>query len=348
MDQTQLQKTIAEYYTKLPPNAQKKFSDMKWMDSLQAISTKYTLSHEQIKDLGIQTTLLLLGVVSVEQYAESISKSILLPEESLMKMLDEIESEILGDVRSDLEGAYNANLQNISNDQKKQELDIDPRFAELPEELRHAIAISDYKQKLYDISIKHKLPINKMQPLEDVTVKFIVGGLSASQYENALALNLDVESGKAREIANDINESILKTIRQKEQSDTTPKVVEEEDDVPIPPYSHSAPPAPSVTPTPFAPTASSQIPVNTMPPKEKIPLPTESVMFTPSGINTIKERIDGITLTKSLAGNEPLSQASTVPPTPSTPMPEAPTARPAPAVHTGGISHDPYHEAIEQ
>lgn len=45
----ELQKQIAEFYAKLPPNLQQSFSDMSWMDKLEKISNKYKLDEEGSK-----------------------------------------------------------------------------------------------------------------------------------------------------------------------------------------------------------------------------------------------------------------------------------------------------------
>ncbi len=63
MDKEELQKKIAEYYLKLPKEAQEVFSSMKWLETLKNICEKYSLDENQIKTLGIETSLILLGIV---------------------------------------------------------------------------------------------------------------------------------------------------------------------------------------------------------------------------------------------------------------------------------------------
>src|SRR4051812_29846145 len=113
MDQKQLQQHIAEYYSKLPAGAQAVFASMEWMGTLQTICKKYTLSNEQIQTLGTETTLVLLGIVPIEQYVENLMKEIVLPADSMTKMLGEIEESVLQSVRPELEQAYKANLSEI-------------------------------------------------------------------------------------------------------------------------------------------------------------------------------------------------------------------------------------------
>lgn len=239
MDQKELQQKIAEYYLKLPAKAQTFFSSMKWVDTLQNISKKYTLSGEQNQTLGTETTLLLLGITSFEQYVESIKKDITLPEDALNKILGEVEESVLKDVKSDIEQAYASNIKKLEDELAP---DLDPAFVNLPKELQEAIAQSDYQKKLYEIGTKNKLRIDKMGKLEEVTIKFMKGGISPSQYENQLALEIDIEASLARAIAEEVNESILKTIREimKSQMVTGASDGKGESnidrEVPLPPY----------------------------------------------------------------------------------------------------------------
>jgi DNA repair ATPase RecN len=99
MDQTQLQQQIAEYYQKLPPKAQTAFSSMQWMETLQAIAKKYTLDAQQVQTLGTETTLALLGITSIEQYAKNLAAEIALPKDSMVTMLAEIGDSVFKDIQ---------------------------------------------------------------------------------------------------------------------------------------------------------------------------------------------------------------------------------------------------------
>ncbi len=251
MDQTQLQQQIAEYYSKLPAGAQATFSSMKWMDTLQTICKKYTLSNEQIQTLGTETTLVLLGIVPIEQYVENLMKEVVLPADSMTKMIGEIEDTVLRDVRPELEQAYKSNLSEIEELNKQTEVSSDPKFASLPLELQSAIAESDYQKKLYDIGTKYKLQVEKMGKLEELTIRFIKGEVTPSQYENSLALELDLEAEKARAMATEVNSSILQNIREymrafdadksNEHTTSIARAVRaaQSDSAPLPPYAVS-------------------------------------------------------------------------------------------------------------
>jgi hypothetical protein len=285
MDEKELQQKIAEYYTKLSPKAQASFSSMQWMERLKEISKKYTLSSEQMQTIGTETTLVLLGINSIEQYAENLANEIELPEDSMTKMLTEIGDTVLRDVQSDIDTAYKNNLQSLEAEEKEAEVSSDPKFASLPAELQSAIAQSDYQKKLYEIATSYKLQVENMGKLEDLTVRFITGAMSPSQYENSLALELDLEAGKARELATQVNSSILQNIRdtmkamdtRKAEAMESQKNTVDSDSAPLPPYA-----LPKVEPVKATTPKATEVPVRIDVDNISMPKPAETVVVSES------------------------------------------------------------------
>ena len=110
----------------------------------------------------------------------------------------------------------------------------DPRFAGLPPLLLKAISESGYQKKLYELGTKHKLAIDTMAGLEDLTIQFMKGEIEPAQYEKELVASLGIKPDASKEIANDINTTILLPIRElmkkeEQKAVTTP-------DIPFPPY----------------------------------------------------------------------------------------------------------------
>jgi len=378
MDQKELQKKIAEYYLKLPTDAQITFASMKWMETLKKINTKYTLVGEDIKTLGTETTLVLLGIISTEQYVKALKEEISLPEDSITKMIGEVEDSVLKGVRSELDQTYALNLRDAEKAERK--LVVDPKFETLPKEVQEAIAESDYQKKLYGIGTKHKLQIEKMGKLEDITVKFINGKLSPSQYENTLGLEMDLEAEKVKDIATDVNELILKNIREymKRQSEELKTGFEDKDDeIPKPPYADAytkasnpqtpaSDPSQNKTPEDQKPIILTPVNISSMYEDSGIEIiveekkepsvvitenkldklitrevkseltPKENTFFKSSGIDILKEKLEGITVSKNTVSDHDLSKISRES------VPE-PVKIPTPPVKT----HDPYHEAID-
>lgn len=245
MDQTQLQQQIATYYEKLPSDVQEVFSSMKWMDTLGTISTKYNLTEEQKEVLGTETTLVLLGIIGVSEYEDTLRNEVKIEQTSLVKMMDEVEGQILATVRPQLAEAFEKNLNDLAEEKYGGEVKLDERFAKLPQEVREAISESGYQTKLYNIGEKQKLSISQMGALDEVTTKIMIGIIHPDEYEKELQSKLATTSEVTSTIVNEVNEEILKNIREilKKNWD---KEIEAEDEVPLPPYAVTTSPQPAV------------------------------------------------------------------------------------------------------
>lgn len=233
MDQAQLQKQIAEYYSKLPSDIQQVFASMAWMETLRSISTKYGLNESQIETLGTETTLALLGIIHPDEYEKNLTEELgtML---SFTNMMTEINDSVFKSLRPQLAEVYAGYVEPEKSESPIAVGNIDPRFSVLPVEVQNAIAVSDYQKKLYEIGSEYELPINKMASLEEITVKFITASISPTQYESELALETDLPADKVSEIATKVNEQILKKIRETMQGKVSSSSID--DEVPVPPY----------------------------------------------------------------------------------------------------------------
>ncbi len=119
MDQTQLQQKIAEYYVKLPKEAQTVFANMKWMEDLKRISAKYNLNEEQIATLATETTLVLLGIIHLNEYEKIIVSEFKISKESTDKIIAEIYISILKAVQPHLIKAFDTNAKFLAEEKIK-------------------------------------------------------------------------------------------------------------------------------------------------------------------------------------------------------------------------------------
>lgn len=211
MDQEQLQQKIAEYYEKLPPKTQEVFSSMQWLEVLRTISERYGLKDQQIQDLGTETTLVLLGIIDLDEYENAIKKEVALEEELFNKMSAEINDLILKEIRPELVQAFNANIKPGTEIEEKWK----DRFNKLSEEIQNAIIDSDYQKKIYDIGLENKLTINQIGLLEEATNSLIFGETNPIEFENYLKKNVETSDEKSKILVNEINEKVLRDIRQK-------------------------------------------------------------------------------------------------------------------------------------
>ena len=219
MKPEELQQKIAEYYTKLPKEAQETFSSMQWLETLRIISIKYELSEQQIGVLSTETTLLLLGIISLAEYKDIIENELNTSKESLNKILIEINDSILKDILPKLEEAFdNNNREPIEKE-------------------------SGYETTLYEISKKYNLTVSQMNVFGESVMNVVSGSSNSDKFIESLK-NLQLPADKIKDIVNDTNEKIFRKIREKlmentkeegpeEQSLKTPSEIAHADEKPI-------------------------------------------------------------------------------------------------------------------
>lgn len=215
MDQQELQKNIALYYSKLSPSAQKVFSSMEWLQTLQTISTKYNLSAEQTQTLGTETTLVLLGIIDISEYEENLKKELLLAVEYPERMINEIKDSVLNTIQPELTEAFETNTKIQTPEGQKIEQELDERFDNLPENIKNIISESNYQTTLYDIAKNQGLNVIQMGTLEIIFIDLVNGAIHSDKFEEVLKNKLQLPSEKIQTLAKDINEKILKEIRAK-------------------------------------------------------------------------------------------------------------------------------------
>ncbi len=241
MDQTQLQQQIALYYSKLSPEMQASFSSMQWMESLREISRIYKLTENQIVTLGTETTLVLLGIISTEEYEATLKDEIKIDDAGMKSMLAEIESKILGVNRSRLREAFEKNVDELGQEKYGGVQKLDERFLKLPQEVQQAIRESNYQPVLYKIAEKHTLSINHMAALEEATTKVMLGMIHPDKYEQELQSTIGIPKEEIREIVSEVDEGVLKNIKEILKSHWgKQEIATTADDVPIPPYKTSS------------------------------------------------------------------------------------------------------------
>lgn len=246
MDKEQLQQKIAEYYGKLPKEAQDVFSSLSWMEKLKDIAIKYTLDDEQLEILGTETTLVLLGIIQIEEYQTTLEKELKQSKEITDKIVDEVNSTILSTIKNQLIKTFELNVASLTEKEAQTTplsttstptIIFDPRFLNMPQNVQEAIHKSKWKEKLYELAQKYSLNVEQSGILEEITAKVMQNAIHPNQYETELASKLTtVSKENISSLINDINQEILKVIRELMQN---PNAVINTDiikNVPIPPY----------------------------------------------------------------------------------------------------------------
>ncbi|MCC6323383.1 hypothetical protein IT400_01175 [Candidatus Nomurabacteria bacterium] len=241
MNPEQLQQKIAEYYEKLPLDMQTMFASMEWMKTLENLSTKYSMTPNQVQSLGTETTLLLLGIIHPDEYVSFLQADLSLAKDTQDKLMADINLGILNKWREKLSATYTQNTMDVAEKEYGGGMKLDERFDKLPTEVKDAIANSNYQKELYIIANEQKLSIDQMDKLEKATNKILLGIEHPDKYQGMLEADLQLTSEKATELSNAINERILKNIREilKNHVETGGEIraaIKADPTIPLPPY----------------------------------------------------------------------------------------------------------------
>lgn len=231
MDQTQLQEKIALYYNKLPEQTKVLFAGMSWLETLKEIETKYLLDDSQIKTLGTETTLLLLGIVNLDDYEKTLRMEIKIPEIQMDEIINEIGEKIIKDIAPLVYESFNKNVSDLMKEKYGDK--IDERISQLPEKIKEAINNSGYQTSIYEIGNKYSLNIHQIGQLEEITTKVMVGVLNPNKYEEEIKSNINTPPEKLVSLINEINEKVFKNIKGILMEIWTKK---DTANVPLPPY----------------------------------------------------------------------------------------------------------------
>lgn len=91
---------------------------------------------------------------------------------------------------------------------------IKERFDMLPEDTQKAIQSFDYDKALRSIHTKYNLHIDQAGALEQAVADVIFGSTKPYDLIKRISMDLRIEEEKAKEIAFDINTTILKEIQE--------------------------------------------------------------------------------------------------------------------------------------
>ena len=235
MEQEELNKAILERFNNLQPEIQEIIMSTTYEDNLYGIAKKYNLSDEQFKELELNTTLVLLGNTHPEEYKNELVDDLKITEELANKLILDIDEKILNKVLPIIKQNF---IDDDENEKKFYNSDLenlDARFSNMPRDVQEAIAVSGWKEKIYQIAKKYSLTVEKMGVLEDITVRTLSGQSLSEQYENEVKGKVGLPEDKTKEMVAEINESIFKQIKDFMRNNSTigEKTVR---GVPLPPY----------------------------------------------------------------------------------------------------------------
>lgn len=330
MNQDQLKQKITEYFGKLPKEAQEVFSSMVWLEKLTEINNKYHLNNEQIETLATETTLVLLGVISVGEFQLILEQELKLDSETLEKIKVDINENILKTIKVELNEAFISNALSLAEEKYGGNKKLEDRFNSLPKEIQAIINESNYQITLYNIAKMYGLEVEQIGTLEEITTKVMLGIIHPDKLEQELSSKILIEKEFISSITKDVNEKILKPIIETLRKiwATNSQEISKDEKIPLPPYiSSSKQQVVSGKGEKELPKQPEAVPVPTQPNSYVIPKPIEAsskeqVVRSKDGgempKNIIEEKLQGATVSVNTVSD-----------------------------HSAPKTQDPYHEAIE-
>lgn len=230
MDQQELQKTIAKYYQKLPPKLQESFANMNWIEIIRGIKEKNNLSEKQTETLSIETTLLLLAIISKEEYETVLEKDLGLERVQLDLILKEIDAYILNNIGLELRETFEKNQdESIIGNEIEENTEVLKDITELANKIEEKPKILsseneskvekivgelNHEEKVYQIGRENNLTIAQITKLAEIVGDILNGKIFGDQFLNSLEI-LNLDEDKKKQVAERINNEVFKEIRNR-------------------------------------------------------------------------------------------------------------------------------------
>lgn len=227
-----LETKIAKAKENLSEETRDAINAVSWKLILSGINKEY--SSDQLESLEIETELLLCGLVSTEDYPKELESRMHLHKAEVEILINEIDKLIFKKIQEGLEKRLNE-VKKVEVVQESKPFINDPNLADIPKDVQAAVALSNWKEKLYTISKKYNLSVDKMGELEAITIKALSGEIPTSKYESEVGLKINLPEDKRKEMVKEINEEIFRFIKGTLVDNSSVKLAENKD-IPLPPY----------------------------------------------------------------------------------------------------------------
>lgn len=208
---------------------------------IKELATKYNLNEEQSKNIDYYVTLSIIGLLREGLLSETITTELKISPETSARISSDLKSFVFDVIQNKITETQ----ERIDILSKEETEIIDPRFESMPDDVKEAIVLSNWKEILYKISADNKLNIEQMGILEDITVRTMKNEINPDKYEEEVTAKINVDKEKIEAIVKEVSEKIFQEIRKimreedtKEKKEEKSENVSVDDDVPVPPYAN--------------------------------------------------------------------------------------------------------------
>ena len=209
----EIEEIIKKQMEKLPIEVRRLLANPELNNKIINIGKKNGLDEEQLGILQIETNLVMLGLVHLDEYQNELKSRIKIPDEKINNIINATKEQILNNIQEKLKEFYQQTDNIEGQDQVGEKLDA--RFDKVPEEIKKIIIQSNYYETLYNIAKTNKITTELMGILEGITTNVITGVIHGDKFEEKIKEKLVLSNEEARKISNEINDKILKPIREK-------------------------------------------------------------------------------------------------------------------------------------
>ena len=223
---------INNAFSKISPELSRAMLEINLDSKIQEISKKYNLNEEQKNNFTLYVTFVIIELITNEDFEKKIFKEMGLSEEISKNIISNTKELVFESIKKQIQS-----IKEAGDFVSKIKLpEFDPRFNNESKELQKIIAYSGWKEILHEISNKYKISIDKIGLLEEEVSKVMLGNINPNEFENDLRKKIGLSEDENQNLASNIDEQILKTIKTSLR-ETGYKLKEiDEDIVPLPPY----------------------------------------------------------------------------------------------------------------
>lgn len=228
-----LQIKIAKARAELSQDSRRAIDAVNWDQILLGMNTKY--NSDQLDNLRIETELLLCGLTSTEEFPLELETRMKIPKIEVLALIETMDKLIFKKIQEELEKRIVNEVEEEATIITSKPLVLDPKFASIPTAVQEAVALSQWKEKLYEISRRYNLTVDKMGELEDITAKTISGTIKTDKFESEVKSKIDLSEDKLKEMIAEINTAIFINIKKTMMGDLN-TIKPSVSSVPLPPY----------------------------------------------------------------------------------------------------------------
>lgn len=208
---------IKEKFANLPQSIQVIILSDSYQRILIEIGKQNNLSRKQLGTLEMEVTMALMGLTNYKILGEELARELGIKKEQANNIDDIVKKTVFSSVL-DLLDIMNNHSETETRATQTGEQNVGPldkRFAGLPEDIKKIIISTGYHANLYTVADGNHLDVAQMGTLEEVTTDIVVGKLHPEDFEKILRKKIGLPEGIIEKIIAEINEKVLKPIREK-------------------------------------------------------------------------------------------------------------------------------------